>query len=428
MMEHELSAYPDVMAKALVDRWQEAMYPHEDLPSQKNIAALLDTMYQASLLREEGNAVRCRIMIAPASDFTNELAAGDSQLHVLRFTEPCDFTPHELRKLAAAAGYYRALLAIDVSDEGLISIWGMIVTGTTWINQVEDDRIRNSLLPERLVIQCLGPGHLIVAAGNARILESLSGKLLTNGFDPFRSNWLPQKFGTVRTSLLAELDELIPESDKNNTRMCESFVKDIAQSVVRRVLRLVRSRGHGGMLVYLPEEKNNSPLLDQWFRFRVRFEQDDSINRFRRLMLSLIKRGREIGQARGLEVVTWYDYLQMQDAELAELDKALIELGHFFTDLMNVDGSLVLDRSFRLIGFGGEILGDSHAATIHRALDLEAERSVVERADSSGTRHRSAYRLVCGLQDAIAVVVSQDGDVRFVAHHNDKLTYWPYLP
>lgn len=48
--------------------------------------------------------------------------------------------------------------------------------------------------------------------------------------------------------------------------------------------------------------------------------------------------------------------------------------------------------------------------------------------DSSSHRHRSAYRLVNGLNQSIAVVVSQDGDVRFVAHHNGKLTYWPYLP
>ena len=118
----------------------------------------------------------------------------------------------------------------------------------------------------------------------------------------------------------------------------------------------------------------------------------------------------------------------MRDTELAAFDDELIQFGHFLADLMSVDGSLVLDRSFRLIGFGGEILGDSPARVIHRALDLEAESCLAEPADSSGTRHRSAYRLVKGFPEAIAIVVSQDGDVRFVAHHNQKLAYWPYLP
>ncbi len=118
----------------------------------------------------------------------------------------------------------------------------------------------------------------------------------------------------------------------------------------------------------------------------------------------------------------------MSDRMLERYEATLIELSHFFADLMHVDGALVLDHSFRLIGFGAEILGDSHVHTIHRALDLEATNTRAERADTSGTRHRSAYRLVSGISDSIAVVVSQDGDVRFVANHNDKLTYWPYLP
>ncbi len=95
---------------------------------------------------------------------------------------------------------------------------------------------------------------------------------------------------------------------------------------------------------------------------------------------------------------------------------------------MSVDGSLVLNDDFRLIGFGGEILGESHVRKIHRACDLEADQVIVEPADSAGTRHRSAYRLVDGTRDAIALIVSQDGDVHFVAHHREKLTYWPYLP
>jgi len=49
-------------------------------------------------------------------------------------------------------------------------------------------------------------------------------------------------------------------------------------------------------------------------------------------------------------------------------------------------------------------------------------------ANSLGTRHRSAYRLVSGLQEAIAVVVSLDGSVHFVAYHQNELTYWPYVP
>lgn len=421
-----IASYPAEIAAALQVRWTANNLPAESLPSSDAVAQLIDTMYQASLLREEGSAVRCRIIVASASEFGKELSSGGSQLHVLRFTERRDFSPHQLRKLAAAAGYYRALLAVDLDADGTLSIWGMVITGTDWVDRVEGERIGQQQIPPRLVIHCVGPGHLIVAAGYNRLLESSGGKLLTDGFDPFRSNWLSHRFRLVRNSLLEELADLQPGESK--TRMCESFVKDISQSIVRRVLHLVRTRGHGGMLVVLPHGLDSSPLIDRWFRFRVRFEDDDSTLRFRRLIVNLMQQGGEAGKARGLTEVTWDDYLQMRHAELAQLDSALVEFGHFLADLMSADGSLVVDRSFRLIGFGAEILGDSHVTSIHRAFDLEAINAVPEPADSSGTRHRSAYRLVSGLRDTIAVVASQDGDVRFVAHHKDKLTYWPYLP
>ncbi|QDV68442.1 hypothetical protein Poly24_21510 [Rosistilla carotiformis] len=421
-----IASYPVDIAAALEKRWAAKELPADALPCSDAVIRLIDTMYQASLLREEGNGVRCRLIVGPPSDFVDQLSSGASQLHVLRFTEPRDFTPHQLRKLAAAAGYYRALLAVDFDVEGTLSIWGMVITGTDWVNRVEGERAGEFWLPVRPVIHCVGPGHLIVAAGYNRILESSGGKLLTDGFDPFRSSWLSHQFRLVRTSLIEELAQLEP--DDSTTRMCDTFVKDIAQSIVRRVLHLVRTRGHGGMLVFLPNGLDTSPLIDRWFRFRVRFEGDDSTLRFRRLIVNLMQQGRRLGEARGIKEVTWEHYLQMRHGELAELDAALIEFGHFLADLMSADGSLVVDRSFRLIGFGAEILGDSHVTSIHRAFDLEAINAVPEPADSSGTRHRSAYRLVSGLRETIAVVVSQDGDVRFVAHHKDKLTYWPYLP
>jgi DNA integrity scanning protein DisA with diadenylate cyclase activity len=126
--------------------------------------------------------------------------------------------------------------------------------------------------------------------------------------------------------------------------------------------------------------------------------------------------------------ITWNDYRRIIDPEVEDLDEALMEFAHLLADFMSVDGAVVLDRAFRVIGFGAEILGDSHVSTIRRALDLEADRTISEPADASGTRHRAAYRLVSGVPDVLALVVSQDGAVRFVASHNQQLTYWPYLP
>jgi DNA integrity scanning protein DisA with diadenylate cyclase activity len=46
--------------------------------------------------------------------------------------------------------------------------------------------------------------------------------------------------------------------------------------------------------------------------------------------------------------------------------------------------------------------------------------------DAVGTRHRSAYRLCAAVPGAVALVVSQDGGVRFVTRRGDAVTYWDH--
>jgi len=41
-----------------------------------------------------------------------------------------------------------------------------------------------------------------------------------------------------------------------------------------------------------------------------------------------------------------------------------------------------------------------------------------------GTRHRAAYRFVQGHPGGLAIVVSQDGSVSFVANRNDDVVFW----
>ncbi|SMP72210.1 hypothetical protein SAMN06265222_11513 [Neorhodopirellula lusitana] len=438
---NDFSAYPGSIAAALRARWLGQGLDATLLPGDPTLVALLDTMYQASLLREEGVPVQCRVMFADPQTVADGCDDSVGTLHVLTFDQPTPLSAHNLRKLAAAAGFYRAVLGVMMDDDGLLVVWGMLVTGTDWVNRTQEtgDKAggrQNVRLPPNLLVQVLSPGHLIAASGYTRVLESSRGQLHTDGFDPFQSLWLQRRFRSVRETLMSELDEHRKNSESMppaSCRVCDHFIRDVAQATVKRTLRLVRTRRHGGILVYLPTGAGNpgsdeSSRLDEWFRFRVRFTADESTLRFRRLIVRLLQRVAVVGDAHGMDLVTWDDCQHMQDAEISQVTEALIEFSHLLADLMSVDGSLVLDHTFQLIGFGGEILGNSHARKIHQALDLEVESYVVEPADTSGTRHRSAYRLVSGCHEALAVIVSQDGDVRFVAQHEGNLTYWPYLP
>ena len=105
-----------------------------------------------------------------------------------------------------------------------------------------------------------------------------------------------------------------------------------------------------------------------------------------------------------------------------------MELALWLSDLTAVDGCLLLDHKFTVLGFGVEIQVPSFEdEMVYRALDIEAQHCVLESMERAGTRHRTAYRLCREYAECLAIVVSQDGAVKFVANHQDKVTYWNHL-
>jgi hypothetical protein len=123
--------------------------------------------------------------------------------------------------------------------------------------------------------------------------------------------------------------------------------------------------------------------------------------------------------------VGWEEYRKSGDDRLSILDEAIFEMSHLIAGLMAVDGAAVMTQRYEILGFGGEISGDLQGVkTVAQALDIEADHISKESTEGYGTRHNSAFRLSNELHDALAVVVSQDGDVRFIRWKDGLVTHW----
>jgi hypothetical protein len=123
--------------------------------------------------------------------------------------------------------------------------------------------------------------------------------------------------------------------------------------------------------------------------------------------------------------VGWDEYEATHLRQLVHMDQELSDVAHLVADLTHVDGAVVMTDHLDLLGFGWEIAGGlSEVSTVARARDLAGVERETVRTDRVGTRHRSAYRLCQELRDALAIVVSQDGGLRFVRWDNDAVTYW----
>jgi hypothetical protein len=123
--------------------------------------------------------------------------------------------------------------------------------------------------------------------------------------------------------------------------------------------------------------------------------------------------------------VGWAEFEAATDDEIETLDEALFDVAYLIAGLAATDGAVIMSKQNELLGFGGMISGRlPDVESVGRALDLEGEEVAEEETGNVGARHRSAYRLVGALPGSVAVVVSQDGGVRWLCQRDGRVTYW----
>jgi DNA integrity scanning protein DisA with diadenylate cyclase activity len=94
-------------------------------------------------------------------------------------------------------------------------------------------------------------------------------------------------------------------------------------------------------------------------------------------------------------------------------------------NLTAIDGAVVLDKRFGLLGYGAEVSAELPApARVWRALDTEGREREPDDIENVGTRHRAAYRFVHDHARGLAIVISHDGGVSFVANHGGEVVFW----
>ena len=94
-------------------------------------------------------------------------------------------------------------------------------------------------------------------------------------------------------------------------------------------------------------------------------------------------------------------------------------------NLAAIDGAVVLDKRFGLLGFGAEVSAELPAPrAVWRALDDEGREREPDDIENVGTRHRAAYRFVHDHPDGVAIVISHDGGVSFVANRDGEVVFW----
>jgi DNA integrity scanning protein DisA with diadenylate cyclase activity len=436
-----LHAYPRELVSFIFDRWKDPLFmerlssagiaPAAEFPDRAILEHLISTCYQASLMREEERPVMFRLIIRDHHLFPPD-DGPPIGLHRLQFAKMRPFTEYELCRLAPAADFYRALIGVTLGRQKRAQIWGMVHSGTRWTQPISGGTKAIPPLPWSPVIHVRGPGRISVSIGPEMIASLSSGQIDSPSLDFFAASWFAESFASERSELWEMHEAARARTQKPWATLDPKFSRFIVQQVARRIISLIRNSHHGGMLVYLPTEMSRDiSATNRHISLKYRFREEEPRQRFRTLILRIMNTFAELhGESENsAKVVGWQEYVNSRSEAIAILDEAVFDLAHFIAALSAIDGAVVLTKRQDLLGFGGVISGDiDEVETITHALDIEGRHTEQELIEEVGTRHRAAYRLCHELHDAIVIVISQDGNARFVKWHNGAVTYWDLAP
>ena len=295
-------------------------------------------------------------------------------------------------------------------------------------------------LPPLPIVHVTGPGRLEVRNGSETVGKLENGVLSDDSMDVFDSEWLPAGFATARAELmelhLAARNRARERDGEQWAALDPDLARKISQQMFKRLISTVQNFGRGGTVIFVPPESTEEFYeKDGFVALKYRFSEGEPRRRFRTLIVNTMNRlAQAHGSANGTFVnegpdsrtVGWREYQESNDKEVADFEEAIMEVAHLVAALSASDGAVVMSKRYELLGFGGEISGKlPDVETVLRALDVEGDEFEKEPTQSVGTRHRSAYRLCKELPDVLAVVVSKDGDVRFVRQlEGGEIAYW----
>ncbi len=443
MIEH---AYPQHLAAVVAGAWADVCPPPEvygaaafsagdALPPAPLFEHIISTCYQASLLLDEQRPVTFRLMLADPAGLPAEQGPPVG-LHRLQFDEARPFNEHELRRLSQAAGFYRALIGVRVdAGEGLV-IWGIIHSGPRWLRTLNGGRRASKPLPLSLVVAVTGPGRLEVDKGSVTVAKLEEGQIFGPSKNVFDSRWLLEDFAPARDELNGLHHAARAKAATVWAQLDDRVTGVIAQQMLKRVVAAIRNSHHGGILIIVPPERAEELLgVNPYLSLKYKFAVGEPRARFRTLLVEILNTlaaagGQKLKVGASLseqKPVGWREYETSDNGTLSALDEAVFETAHLIAGLAATDGAVVMTTRFEVLGFGGEIACDeADVATVGKALDIEGQRVEQESVESVGTRHRAAFRFCREVRDALAVVISQDMDVRFVKWQDELVTYWDH--
>lgn len=377
------------------------------IPTEADLAVLLDTTLRASLLNEEGKPVLTSITWISPSDFdAHEIGRARESRLTLDFDTPITFEAHNIAKLSGIVNGKSGVLLACRAESG-VHIWGIcyFTRGTGPIGQVPAGTMEvRHFSPDYPTVILTGVGAAQITRGGTVI-----GRIEAGSFRKAQATVLTSyMLGQYLFRLIGIEVDFRSQSFSNEE---EAAIAYTFRDCVEFIIDVLSQRRTGATIIFVPPELQGRALSESFTAWNVHGSLE--IDRLQRARIRYGKQAQENASTSQIlfRLVT---------------DQALRDRLRNLVDLACVDGALLLTPSFEVIGFGVKLRSpkwdrDMKHGPVVQPVDLQE-------LDFSrlGTRHNSARDFVGSIDGAVAFVASSDGPIRaLVKSTEEKIWYWP---
>ncbi len=404
-------------------------------PSDEHLLELIETVYHLSFLAEEGRRIAIRVIYLPPHTFEHR---NGLNLHgePARLLRPAKLSVGELLKLAPAVQATESAILV-CSPEGEISdrlaIWGILNLGTEWWNLVTGADSAALCPPDCLTISSFAPGALTVSVLGAALVRLRNGRLIGTPLPELDEGPIGDFLRSAAQKLYEETTAVLGIARYSSEPDSDHYPINLYFRTLSRLLHLIREQRHGGALLVLPDELHpeDGRLADRLaIKYRIEIpevwktlirEAEGNHHYYRLLFpekLQFLTHSKTATASDLKELIKWERNLERSRERISEFCS-------FVASLSAVDGAVVITKTFKVLGFGAEIIAASPSLKfVKEAADSTVTKSNLVPVERYGTRHRSAMRMCSSFEDCIALVVSQDGPVKAIKRVGADVVMW----
>lgn len=301
---------------------------------------------------------------------------------------------------------------------GWLRIWGFFDYGHSWVQHSAGDPPAVPIQladfpPDCLTITIERPGALTISQGRTSLVRLRNGRVNFPQEDLFQS--VENPLGRFFCQLVDDILKASQDRDRPATigeKFGQRTLLNIFTTTILAILNRIRLTQHGGSVV-ISRVSLDEQLAHVTYHVREYEGLTGELLAYKSLNDSLHRSDSDCSEAAKLESC-------QQQLELHRTSRKLIRGISRVSLLAAADGTVLLDDQLRIQGFGVRFPVIMPPDT----MVLDALSGSEHPCDQWGLRHQSVFSICHKCEQAIGLIVSQDGDVKAVKADNGQLMFW----